>query len=443
MTINEPNLRIEQAIEEIHSEWIKNAARFEGDFSSWTRRRDMPLEDMLICALAKKGLSGVMEVRHYFQAAEKVEQTVSKQDYFQQRKKLNPEVFRLLNRNYLKRFYGGQEAKTWRGYLVMAADGSRAEIPDSAENRLFYGESVNKYGNRVARANVSALHDVFNRFLLDIGIHNYRSSEILDAKEHITALKEIVGDRPVLIMFDRNYESLEFMDFLEEKGVKYLIRLHKGNYKAEKAGMKGCDEEVELAYTTERLGYIRKRTPQRALEMAEKQSVRVRIIKTVFPNGEPAAFMTNLTEGSTGEVLRLYRKRWVIEQKYHTLKNKMKFESVTGKASIYVAQDFWAQTFVYNIVQDLITAAECRAVKKAKKKRYKYKIRINENIAIGLFKEQLIRLILEENDHRKDDMFQHLIADMEQNIVPIRNLKSAPRRWKYYNKYKCNQKPSF
>ena len=47
----------------------------------------MPLEDILMCTLAKKGLSATMELRHYFQAAEKVEKTVSKQDYLKQRKK--------------------------------------------------------------------------------------------------------------------------------------------------------------------------------------------------------------------------------------------------------------------------------------------------------------------------------------------------------------------
>jgi transposase len=153
--------------------------------------------------------------------------------------------------------------------------------------------------------------------------------------------------------------------------------------------------------------------------------------------------MTNLKEGTTAQILRLYRKRWAIEQKYHTLKNKLKFESVTGKASIYVEQDFWAQTLVFNMVQDLITAAECRAKKKAKKKRLKYEMRINENIAIGLFKEQFIRLMIEEDDSRKDEMFRRLTADMERNIVPVRKLRSSPRKWKYFNKYKCNLKPSF
>jgi hypothetical protein len=53
----------------------------------------MPLEDILMCTLAKKGLNTTMEIRHYFQSMEKVERTVSKQDYLRQRQKLNPEVF--------------------------------------------------------------------------------------------------------------------------------------------------------------------------------------------------------------------------------------------------------------------------------------------------------------------------------------------------------------
>ena len=443
MNENDVYKRFEKLLEEIHSKRIKAWARQIGDFSSWTRQRDMPLEDILMCTLAKKGLSTTMEVRHYFQAVEKVEQTVSKQDYLRQRQKLNPEVFKLLNRNYLNRFYSGQEALQWHGYLVMAVDGSRAEIPNSQENRQVYGESINKYGKAVARANMSVLHDVYNRFVVDIGIHHYRDSEIAEAKAHITGLKEIVGKRPVLIMFDRNYASLEFVDFLEKSGLKYLIRLHSTNYKAEVAQMHSNDEEVELAHNKSRLEHLKRSMPERERELAKKGATSVRIIKTVFDNGEQAAFMTNLREGSAFEIKRLYRKRWSIEQKYHTLKNKLKFESVTGKASIYVEQDFWAQTLVFNMVQDLITAAESRVAKRAKKKRLKYKVRINENIAIGLFKEKFIRLMIEENDSLKDQMFRQLTADMERNIVPVRKLKSAPRKWKYFNKYKCNLRPSF
>ena len=165
MSEHETRVRMEQLFSEIHSEWVREAARQTWDLSSWTRQRDMPLGDILMCILAKKGLSTTMEIRHYFQAMEKVEHTVSKQDYLQRRQKLNPVVFKLLNRNYLKRFYDGKEAVRWEGYLVMAVDGSRAEIPNSEDNRQTYGESINKYGKAVARTNLSALHDVYNRFL--------------------------------------------------------------------------------------------------------------------------------------------------------------------------------------------------------------------------------------------------------------------------------------
>ena len=136
--------RLEQIFTEIHSKQVKEWSRNIGDHSSWTRERNMPLHDILICTLAKKGLSTAMEIRHYFKTAEKMEMAVSKQNYFKQRQNLNPEVFRILNRNYLERFYSVQEAKGWRGYLVMAVDGSRAEIPNSEENRKVYGESINQ-----------------------------------------------------------------------------------------------------------------------------------------------------------------------------------------------------------------------------------------------------------------------------------------------------------
>ena len=386
------------------------------DYSSWSRQRKMPLHDMITCILAKKDLSTVMELRHYCQEADKAEQMVSKQDYFKQRLNLNPQVFKILNWNYLERYYSGQEAKEWNGYLVMAIDGSRAEIPNSKENRQAYGANINQSKHQVARTNISGLVDVFNGFILDVGIHHYKDSEIEAARAHIEALKKAVGDRPVLIMFDRNYASLEFMHFLEKSGVKYLIRLHEKNFKDERENMRSADEEVEIIHTSNRLRHIRAKYPQQAQELACKKSSKARIIKTKFENGDAAAFVTNLYERTLGEIRHLYKKRWSIEQKYHTLKNKMKFESVTGKASVYVKQDFWAQMLVFNMARDLITSAERRAAKKSKERGHKYKIRINENIAIGLFKERFIKLVMEEDDIAKAAMFRRLICD-RQNLI--------------------------
>jgi hypothetical protein len=430
MSEQETRLRIAQLFEEIHGKGIRDASLLSGDLCSWSRQRKMPLGDMLACTLAKKGLSTTMEVRHYFQAAGK---TVSKQDYLKQRQKLNPQVFRLLNRNYLRRFYSGSEPKGWRGYLVMAEDGSRAEIPNSEENRLVYGECVN----------ISGLHDVYNRFILDIGVRHYRDSEIQEAKEHIGPLKEIAGDRKTLIIFDRNYASLEFIDFLEKSGMFYLVRLHSTNYKAEVTLVRGNDGEVRIMHNKSRMSRLRRLMPERERELAQREWTSARVIKTRFANGEQGILLTNLREGTPDEIKRLYRQRWSIEKRFHALKNKLKLESVTGKASIYVKQDFRAQMLVLNIVQYLIGEAEKRAARNARKKKLRYAVRVNENIAIGLFKEQFVRLVIEEDEGRKGALFKQLISDMERHVVPVRKLKSSPRKWKYSNKYKCNQKPSF
>jgi hypothetical protein len=136
--------------ERIRSGPVKESARFAGKPGSWTRERDMPLQ-ILLCTLGKKALTTTMEVRQYFQAAEKADRTVSKQDYLRQRQNLNPEVFRLLSQGYLHGFYRGEEAIIWHGFVVLATDGNRAEIPNSQENRKAYGESENQYGKGGAR----------------------------------------------------------------------------------------------------------------------------------------------------------------------------------------------------------------------------------------------------------------------------------------------------
>jgi hypothetical protein len=87
----------------------------------------------------------------------------------------------------------------------------------------------------------------------------------------------------------------------------------------------------------------------------------------------------------------------------------------------------------------LITAAERGVVKEAKKKRLKYEIGIHENISRGLFKEKVIRLMIEEKENRKDEMFRELTADKEGNIVPIRKLKSAHRKWNRQFKFEVRK----
>lgn len=79
---------------------------------------------------------------------------------------------------YLKDFYSSDEVELWNGYLLLAIDGSKAEVPNSRENRERFGKSNNQHSQvGQVRALVSGMYNVLNRFYLDIEIERISISE--------------------------------------------------------------------------------------------------------------------------------------------------------------------------------------------------------------------------------------------------------------------------
>lgn len=162
--------RFQKFSERLMDPELANYERKEGS-NTFTRNRKMPLQDMLLCCLSKKGLTAIFELGNYFKQKEAWPVQLSVQGYLQQRKRLNPEVFSYLNSEYLKDFYSSDEVELWNGYLLLAIDGSKAEVPNSTDNRERFDKSNNQHSQTgQVRALVSGMYDVLNRFYLDIGI---------------------------------------------------------------------------------------------------------------------------------------------------------------------------------------------------------------------------------------------------------------------------------
>lgn len=423
---------------------LVNYARKDGH-NTFSRKRKMPLKDMLLCCLSKKGLTTAFELRNFFKDKGELPMALSVQGYLQQRKRLNPEIFPYLNRRYLMDFYHSEEPKLWKGYLLAAVDGSKAEVPNSKENRETFGNSGNQHSKTgQVRALVSGIYDILNHFYLDIEIEHISVSEIELAKRNLKHLREWEIRQPVLAVFDRGYPSIEFIDFLEMEGIHYLIRLSSNDYKAERGRMQSEDGKVILKHSSARLQKIRQKHPERYERMKRKGETTVRVSKSTLPSGNELVLMTNLPDTIAAEELAdLYYQRWEIEKKYHTLKNKMKFESVTGKASVYVYQDFWSQVLVYNMIQDIRNSADEEAAETGRKSGNKYLMHTNENIAIGLFKEDMLKILLEPEEKKRIKKLNELQEEMERYVLPLRELPGKERRKNISNKYKNNQKSSY
>lgn len=139
------------------------------------------------------------------------------------------------------------------------------------------------------------------------------------AKQNLNHLKNMKLKQPILVIFDRGYPAIEFVDFWETQGIHYLFRLSSNDYKAERTKMKSHDETVLLKHTSQRLTKIRKKHPERYEYMKEKGETQVRISVSELPSGKDPALMTNLPTEITPEQLSdLYYQRWEIEKKYHT-----------------------------------------------------------------------------------------------------------------------------
>ena len=436
--------RFEKLIQLLSSDELLPYAR-QNNNNTFSRIRKMPLKDILLCCLAKKGLTTDMELRKYFKEKNEISIKISKQGYLQQRKRLNPNVFSYLNKEYLYDFYHSKEPKLWNGFLLLAIDGSKMEIPNSKENRELFGETSNKYlENTQTRALVSGIYDVLNGFYLNIEIAHICVSETELAKKNIKHLKDLHLVQPVLILFDRGYPSIEFIDYLEAEGIQYLFRLSSNDYKKEREDMDSLDQFVTLQHTYPRLVKIKKRHPERFTWMKEKHETHTRISNITLPSGKNLTLMTSLSNSTSKEELQeLYCQRWEIEKKYHTLKNKLKLESVTGKSSIYVYQDFYAQVLVYNMVQDIRHSANLSINVNTTKKYRKYPMHTNENIAIGLLKDSMIQIFLERSRRKREKLILILQQEIEMYLLPIRKMPCHGRKKNFSNKYKNNQKSSF
>lgn len=434
----------------IYNEDIRNLCRLSDKKykNTFTRNRKISCQDLLLMTLNKQGKNTSFEIRDYI-VRKKGDKKVMCTDeaYLKQRRHLNPAVFKKINEIYLKDFY---EEKRYiqrkNGYILFAIDGLKEEIPNTQKNREEFGYTENKEGINVARALLSSIYDINNHFYVDVEIDKYSASEIELAKRNIEKMIEIIGKEKILIIFDRNYPSIEFFYWLEKRNIKFLMRLRGKDYKEEKQQMKQEDEILELKYDYSRLQSIKKKYPSIYGEIKNKTGVKYRFTRIKINEKTTEYLISNLgmEEFSMIELKELYGSRWKIEETYNSIKNKLKIESFTGNLPIYIYQDIYAQIFVYNQLQDMIYTGNEELLETNKNKKTKLKYKINENKAIGIYKEKYIRILLMKDKEESNQEFENLIKEMERYASAIRNNRETqPRKWNHKNKYRTNFKPSF
>lgn len=429
---------INEIIDIINNDSFKNKCRINE--KAFTRERKLKCKDLVLYELNKRGLSTKMEILN-FNNINYVE-NVSAPALFKQREKLNPEAFTYLIQESLKNFYTNykKEVKTYKGYILEAVDGSDFEVPNTPKAREKYN---GKQKQQCARVTVSTCYDILNKYTLDTIVEKYDYSETEMLKQHMETIKKekIIDKYKPIVIADRNYRNLSFFYHAIEKNQKFLIRIGTKVYKEETSKMKTADENIEIKYSRDRISYYKNSDPNLYEYLKKGNTIKIRCIMIVLETGEIEYLLTNLEEDifSTNDINELYNLRWQTELNYRHLKNDIKIESITSSKEILIKQDVYSQVLVSNILQAYINDGD----ELVSNLEYKNKMKVNNNMAVGIFKNSFIYIFLEENIDKRSELMEKLQEAINKFIVPVKPGRKNPRNNNPKNRYHINQRKTF
>jgi hypothetical protein len=424
--------RINRDINHIKTENFTKLCR--GVKNAFTRIRKISLFMLLMTILERKGLTLSMEIRN-FKGLGIIKEKITKTAYLNQRKKLNPVALLELCKYHNRGLYDDGEMKKYKGYFILASDGSDLNIPTTKETLEVYGSSSRKGVKLQASLGLSCLYDCINRTILTCSINRGKFNEALQAEAHLKELPELVGECKSIIILDRGYPSLPLLMRLDTNGQKFLIRLGSKDFKNEQQSMKTKDEMVDIVVTKSRLAHYK--GTETYDQLMSLSNISLRMVKVFLDCGTVQVLITNLDSNGfdTDEISALYKMRWGIETAFDTLKNKLMIENFTGTKPVLIEQDIYASIYVCNLASDLIADAQAaidaseiqQADDKSSPNAKKHPMAINRSFAIGIIKDLLIKAIISKSTKKKTDFFNQMIEETKMEVLPVRHGRSFSR----------------
>ena len=438
--------RIGRDLELIRSEAFARSCRARPE--CFTRRRKMPHDLLVESVVARKGRTLSLEVRELAREAHMAE-PISVPGYLKARQKLEPQALLELARHHAAGVYADGDHATYRGMVLVAIDGSTANVPTNPETVARYGNSSG-FGRQQATMGLSAAFDVVNRQLLDLTINRGGFDERAQVAGHLAAIAPVVGDVPIALVLDRGYPSFLLMAALADMGVPYLMRCQRNFMNAEfgRCEAAGGDLELELELAYPRLQYARRSDPDAWAYLMGHDPLRVRCVLADVGGDVPERLVSTIgADELTAEGLaEVYHMRWGVETCFQFMKDRLQMENVTGTSPRLIEQDVYATAYLANVAFDLANEAEREAAGDISARGYKHAMAVNRTVATGVLKDELIRIVTAEDDGMRDAMMADIVAELGRCLVPVRPARAYSRDGldrNYANRYSNTHKRAF
>lgn len=352
----------------LSEEFLTSARKTERAF---TRKRKMPFCDIIFFMLGSLRRSVQRELEIFFQ--EKGKAMVSRQAFAIAREQIRPEAIRSLNDDIIEEFETKDDTiETYKGYRLIAVDGSIIDLPNTKALQDRFGFSSNATGKVFAKAMAMTAFDVLNKFTLFAELYRYDESEKIRIFDIIDGFAELPYYMKSIFLLDRGYPSFRLFHKMMKNNQNFVMRVSTNTLR-EIRDCSANDKTIDI--------------------LREDKCISLRVINVSVGTSEPVKLVTNLPSEFTQEDLKeLYAKRWGVETQFNYIKNKEMLETFTGESVAAILQDFYIGILILNVTAAAYREQQAILSKKIGKLNFTYKP--NKTQLIADIKTNWVKMML-------------------------------------------------
>jgi hypothetical protein len=321
------------------------------------------LVSFLLCAF-KGGLQTLLDELFATLDASSV-RAVTKSALSQARQKLKATVFEALNERLLCSLAALQPEPRWQGLRLVATDSTTLRLPHWQENQDEFGVQYDSAGQPYVLARALGLYATDARLMLKATLAPYLTGERALLASLLPHL-----DSDDLLLMDRGFPAVWLFTLLQQRGLPFLARLDGTQWPCVDHFLRSGQDD---AVVTRRVSAEARKQAAAAGQTLIDQTLTLRLLKVILPNGTVEVLATSLTDAETypaAAFANLYHARWTIEEAFKLLKHRLHLEQFTGELPESIRQDFHAKVFTANLAQALARATH-EALPAEKAQRYR------------------------------------------------------------------------
>lgn len=351
----------------------------------------------------------------------------------QQRSKIKTSAFYDLFTMFSQRT---QPTSLFKGFRLIAVDGSDIQIPVNPEDKDSYFEGTDGQAP-YNLLHLNVLYDICSHTYVDALVQKRRNCDERNAL--ISMLKSGCFVSNTIIVADRGFESYNVMANLQELGLFYVIRVKDIHANGIASALNLPDKEFDIPID---LNITRKQSKETKELFKDKRhykflpinakfdflptknkrslpatfyNLKFRIVRFKISDNTYETIVTNL-DLPVKDIKQMYSMRWGIETSFRTLKYSVGLLYFHSKKAELILQEIFANLTIYNFTQ-LIASISIR--KNGKKYKYQVNISVAVNICRNLFLDRI-------SPQKCEAAIRKYILPIRENRKFIRCLHSKP-----------------